>query len=606
MGEKEANPVDKSDKFKETPFYKGIIESAPPPQCEAWVQSAGYESRKQKKALMLRALYVRAYPREDGKAHLFFYQTQDGMEPDYILDLNALKSVKRHFTKKKAPEQAVTYLLKFRSGHRIRTRFRRVKAVDHAMRFNVECAPEWDRVLLNKSVPKNSERRRDRLAMKSKLKSILHLSTFHRFHRKKKAKARDEAEVEKIKKHLQKEQDTLGIVTYYEDDVAAQLISSTSCLSSFDMDTLNMDEDCVAQQPMSTNKPKLASTMDTMSCSITKEFDEPAGGVDEKTGGKIVEGFTWKMDEFEKEGLEEGVDVLEVQFESGAESDPNSQTSCSSGEIESEIMMLDNYCIAPTVQTEPLAGPPFTSFSRLLNTPQEERFSTWPTTEEFQILLEFERLMDSGEVDAENDWENKLDTATIRIYTKKLPATVSSATLVSAQFVDINAPPEVIYTLIHNRPDRLQWDENIKSLTTMEGPDEQGRDIEYCVCKAPMGFSNREFLKYRICNAEFQKYPYMMLMRSCERDEWPVGRGNVRAESTINGYVIRPEKDDPWKTRISIVANTEIKGLIPTWTVNAMASRLPPRWVSALEAAAIKYMADNKITRETNLAQLFH
>jgi len=98
--------------------------------------------------------------------------------------------------------------------------------------------------------------------------------------------------------------------------------------------------------------------------------------------------------------------------------------------------------------------------------------------------------------------------------------------------------------------------------------------------------------------ADYQQYPYMMLLRSMEREDVPIGKGNERAESVINGYVIRPDPKDSTKTRITIAANTDIKGFIPTWTVNALSARLPPRWIAGLETACKSYMKKNKIPRQ--------
>jgi len=148
----------------------------------------------------------------------------------------------------------------------------------------------------------------------------------------------------------------------------------------------------------------------------------------------------------------------------------------------------------------------------------------------------------------------------------------------------------------------MSWDENIKTIEVVETNDE-GDEIEYCVCKSPLGFANREFLKYRKCQAVYQQYPYMMVMRSCERESRPVARKNVRAVSIINGYIIRPETD-PWQTKISIALNTDIGGLIPTWVVDAISTKVPARWVGALESAAQKYMKNNQINQGDDLSYL--
>jgi len=148
----------------------------------------------------------------------------------------------------------------------------------------------------------------------------------------------------------------------------------------------------------------------------------------------------------------------------------------------------------------------------------------------------------------------------------------------------------------------MSWDENIKTIEVIETNDE-GDEIEYCVCKFPIGFASREFLKYKKSQVVYQQYPYTVVMRSCERESRPVARGNVRAVSVINGYTLRPETD-PWKTKITIVLNTDIGGLIPTWVVDAISTKVPVRWVGALESAAQKYMKNNQINEGDDLSHL--
>lgn len=247
------------------------------------------------------------------------------------------------------------------------------------------------------------------------------------------------------------------------------------------------------------------------------------------------------------------------------------------------------------------AGPPFTSLARLINSSEEVRSSTWPTPDEFNIMLEFETLLESGTMTSQG-WKQKVRQKTIRLYMKSLPKEISPVFLVAAKFECINAPPEIIVTMIWEKDERMSWDTNILATRTIEENDVG--DIEHSVCKFPSPMANREFLKYRIRRFEYQDYPYVIVSRSCERDECPVGKGNVRAESIINGYVIRPMEEDPWRTNISIALSTDVKGSIPSWVVGFTAARVPGRWVKNLEAAAQKYMKVNNIQRGDDLSYL--
>jgi len=280
----------------------------------------------------------------------------------------------------------------------------------------------------------------------------------------------------------------------------------------------------------------------------------------------------------------------------------SSDTSRSITELEEELRVIEE--LPASCQNTPIevleeiyepGKPPFRTFEELIMAPEELRFISRPTVDEFNILLDVEKKIDENKM-IENDWEVALDrnyAPVATMWRKKLPQAVSSTLLLAGRFVDIECPPELVYFLVGDNTERLAWDGNIVSLYDVEYGDDYC--IEHSVMATQLGFASREFLKYRLFSAKYKQYPYMMLLRSCERDDVPIGKGNVRAVSVINGYVIRPSPKDPNKTQMTILANTDIKGLIPTWAVNAVSSRLPPKWVSSLETAASKFIKKHDI-----------
>jgi hypothetical protein len=65
----------------------------------------------------------------------------------------------------------------------------------------------------------------------------------------------------------------------------------------------------------------------------------------------------------------------------------------------------------------------------------------------------------------------------------------------------------------------------------------------------------------------------------------PPIKGNVRGETHIAGYVIKPNDEDPESTDICVLSQVDIKGLIPKFVVNLVAGKQPAEWILKLEKA---------------------
>jgi len=74
----------------------------------------------------------------------------------------------------------------------------------------------------------------------------------------------------------------------------------------------------------------------------------------------------------------------------------------------------------------------------------------------------------------------------------------------------------------------------------------------------------------------------------------PVKKKVVRAETIISGYFIESIRDNPPKTLVSIISQTDIKGSIPTMIVNAVAQKAPIEWVNNLTKGCEKVRANKK------------
>ena len=52
----------------------------------------------------------------------------------------------------------------------------------------------------------------------------------------------------------------------------------------------------------------------------------------------------------------------------------------------------------------------------------------------------------------------------------------------------------------------------------------------------------------------------------------------LRAETILSGLIIRPAPDDENSTRLSIMAQVDLKGWIPHFIINAFAAKGPAQW----------------------------
>ena len=122
---------------------------------------------------------------------------------------------------------------------------------------------------------------------------------------------------------------------------------------------------------------------------------------------------------------------------------------------------------------------------------------------------------------------------------------------------------------------RQSWDTNFTEISVINDED---CEILYCQLQSPFGVTPRDFLQYRKALLSPSEH-LCILMRSADHDARPYKPGFIRAESYISGYIMRQNAND---CEVFIMSQTDIKGLIPKWIVNMMASKAPAQWVDNL------------------------
>ena len=110
---------------------------------------------------------------------------------------------------------------------------------------------------------------------------------------------------------------------------------------------------------------------------------------------------------------------------------------------------------------------------------------------------------------------------------------------------------------------RILWDKILKQLYITEKINPNS-DIIYCEVKTPPGFSNRDYVQYRLYmhnkyNEDLvekfllpksDRNYYMMFLKSVTKASIPLRKGIVRAETIITGYHIQEDEKNPGKCSV--------------------------------------------------------
>mmetsp|Transcript_4056 Transcript_4056/g.3392 ORF Transcript_4056/g.3392 Transcript_4056/m.3392 type:complete len:170 (+) Transcript_4056:1240-1749(+) len=142
---------------------------------------------------------------------------------------------------------------------------------------------------------------------------------------------------------------------------------------------------------------------------------------------------------------------------------------------------------------------------------------------------------------------------------------------------------DTVYTAIYDTNIRQKWDKIFHKFLVVEDDAEKLETVLYYSIKAPFGISNRDFLqKRKVLNDYPTKGISYMHFKSIEHPEVPVYKGTIRADTIISGYVIEQIQDNPPITKLTIISQNDIKGLIPKTIVNMASGRAPKQWVNNL------------------------
>ncbi|OEH74228.1 phosphatidylcholine transfer [Cyclospora cayetanensis] len=242
----------------------------------------------------------------------------------------------------------------------------------------------------------------------------------------------------------------------------------------------------------------------------------------------------------------------------------------------------------------------FKSYEDLVNFDTRLKHQTPIGSYEMQFLEEKEPHDSSDPM-----WELTVDQATIKVYKYNSPDSPVVLVKAYATLEGIPVKVELTHTYIHVIPTvyrvgwralRLAiypldvgWDTTFGDYRVVE-QDVDGCEMIYCLMKAPFPVSNRDFLQWRRTEEDPEAKVTKMLMRSADHPSVPEKSGVVRAETLISGYIMAAQPNDASSSTLFILAQTDVKGLIPKWVVNTTAARAPVGWVDSLKKACKAYI----------------
>ena len=159
-------------------------------------------------------------------------------------------------------------------------------------------------------------------------------------------------------------------------------------------------------------------------------------------------------------------------------------------------------------------------------------------------------------------------------------------------------PPHTLFYILYKNSARKSWDHHYARFETeWVDPADPTLDIIDAVVAAPFGCANREFLEWRKRSVPEPNRPersgkFVIYLRSWSpMGGRPVGKGCVRAEVWLSGYLIQwwtdPTTGSVLGSDVMVMTQIDIKGLIPKYIVNALSSSAPRKWVKGVTTAAI-------------------
>jgi hypothetical protein len=181
----------------------------------------------------------------------------------------------------------------------------------------------------------------------------------------------------------------------------------------------------------------------------------------------------------------------------------------------------------------------------------------------------------------ENGYHNVVEEQNIHIFKRMIPG---FDVILIKSICTIPYNKDIIFEAIANLEIRKKWDSVFSELKVVNHNGENGAGILYMIIKSPSFLvSDRDFVQQRKIWKEFPtKNSHILHFISVESPDCPHHKKYVRAETIISGYFIEDIPNQPNKSTLGIISQTDIKGRIPHWLVNKVAPKASKGWVVSL------------------------
>jgi hypothetical protein len=139
---------------------------------------------------------------------------------------------------------------------------------------------------------------------------------------------------------------------------------------------------------------------------------------------------------------------------------------------------------------------------------------------------------------------------------------------------------------------RKSWDENVLEIALLDqvphGDESSPSETLHWVNKFPFPLANREYVYVRR-GVLVGGSTFVILSRHTPHSAKPVKSSPVRVEPMTQRFVMRADGND---TRFALLYADDLGGAIPSWLLNAAASKLIPGMIDQMYAKAQVYPAD--------------
>ncbi|TNV82685.1 hypothetical protein FGO68_gene8647 [Halteria grandinella] len=194
-----------------------------------------------------------------------------------------------------------------------------------------------------------------------------------------------------------------------------------------------------------------------------------------------------------------------------------------------------------------------------------------------------------------SSWDQAGSCQNVSVYKKMTED--SPIVLLKAYALIEGVTTDIVYEVITNQEVRRSWDKVLSNFEILQEDPGDGISVLYFMIKTPIGVSNRDFVQQRKVKKDFPQPGFItMHFKSVSHPKCPEKPHTVRGDTLISGYIIEPDVDSQGRpsTKLTIISQNDIKGVIPKAIVNMLSGKAPRQWVGNLVKGCEDYMKTMK------------